>query len=94
MPVFSFSKVGIVKTLVSRESSPPFFNFFYFFYFAYSRRSALFHVARARVCHQARELILTNFLTVFSLVYPEEGSTAETLVKILIITASVLQFLN
>ena len=95
MPVFSFSKVGIVKTLVSRESSPPpFFKFFYFFYFAYSHRSALFHVARARVCHQARELILTNFLTVFSLVYPEEGSIAETLVKILIITASVLQFLN
>ena len=51
-------------------------------------------MARARVCHQARELILTNFLTVFSLVYPEEGSIAETSVKILIITASVLQFLN
>ena len=33
-------------------------------------------------------------LTVFSLVYPEEGSIAETSVKILIITASVLQFLN
>ena len=29
-----------------------------------------------------------------SLVYPEEGSIAETSVKILIITASVLQFLN
>ena len=50
--------------------------------------------SRVRVCHQARELILTNFLTVFSLVYPEEGSIAETSVKILIITASVLQFLN
>ena len=33
-------------------------------------------------------------LTVFSLVYPEEGSIAETSVKILIITASVLPFLN
>ena len=32
--------------------------------------------------------------TVFSIVYPEEGSIAETSVKILIITASVLQFLN
>ena len=31
---------------------------------------------------------------VFSLVYHEEGSIAETSVKILIITASVLQFLN
>ena len=59
-----------------------------------ARRSALFHEARARVCHQARELILTNFLTVFSLKYPEEGSIAETSVKILIIAASVLQFLN
>ena len=29
-----------------------------------------------------------------SLVYPEEGSIAETSDKILIITASVLQFLN
>ena len=35
-----------------------------------------------------------KFLTVFSLVYPEEGSIAETSVKILIITASVLPFLN
>jgi len=35
-----------------------------------------------------------ELLTVFSLVYPEEGSIAETSVKILIITASVLQFLN
>ena len=48
----------------------------------------------ARVCHQARDLILMNFLTVFSLVYPEEGSIAKTSVKILILTASVLQFLN
>ena len=31
---------------------------------------------------------------IFSLVYPEEGSIAETSVKIPIITASVLQFLN
>ena len=38
--------------------------------------------------------ILLELLTVFSLVYPEEGSIAETSVKILIITASVLQFLN
>ena len=68
--------------------------FFFFFAYSLARRSVLFHVARARVCHQARELILTNFLTVFSLVYPEEGSIAETSVKILIITASVLQFLN
>jgi len=30
----------------------------------------------------------------FSLVYPEEGSIVETSVKILIITASVLEFLN
>ena len=36
----------------------------------------------------------SELLTVFSLVYPEEGSIAETSVKILIITASVLQFLN
>ena len=35
-----------------------------------------------------------NFWTVFSLLSPEEGSIAETSVKILIITASVLQFLN
>ena len=35
-----------------------------------------------------------ELLTVFSLVYSEEGSIAETSVKILIITASVLQFLN
>ena len=35
-----------------------------------------------------------NFLTVFGLVYPEEGSITETSVKILIITASVLPFLN
>ena len=89
--MFSFSKVGIVKTLVSRESppSPPFFLFFYFFlYFA----CALFHVARARVCHQARELILTNFLTAFSLVYPEEGSIAETSVKILMIKRPFYNF--
>ena len=33
-------------------------------------------------------------IQVFSLVYPEEGSIAETSVKILIITASVLQFLK
>ena len=33
-------------------------------------------------------------IQVFSLVYPEEGSIAETSVKIPIITASVLQFLN
>ena len=44
-----------------------------------------------------RSIALTKFnelLTVFSLVYPEEGSIAETSVKILIITVSVLQFLN
>ena len=34
-----------------------------------------------------------ELLTVFSLVYPEEGSIAETSVKILIITATVLHFL-
>ena len=37
------------------------------------------------------------FLTgqlLLNLVYPEEGSIAKTSVKILIITASVLQFLN
>ena len=50
--------------------------FFFFFFCLLARRSALFHVVRARVCHQALELILTNFLTVFSLVYPEEGSIA------------------
>ena len=44
-------------------------------------------MARARVCHQVRELILTNFLTVFSLVYPEEGSIAETSVKIVTLSA-------
>ena len=33
-------------------------------------------------------------IQVFSLVYPEEGSIAETSVKILIITASVLQLLK
>ena len=48
-----------------------------------ARRSALFHVARARVCHQARELILTNFLTAFSLVYAEEGSIAELQLRFL-----------
>ena len=58
-------------------ASPPFFCLL-------ERCSALFHVARARVCHQARELILTNFLTVFSLVYPEEGNIAETSVTILV----------
>ena len=82
--MFSFSKVGIVKTLVSHES-PPLFKIFFLFCLL-ARRSALFHVACALVCHQARELILTNFLTVFSI--------AETSVKILIITASVLRFLN
>ena len=35
-----------------------------------------------------------KFLTVFGLVYPEEGSIAETSVKILTITASILPFLN
>ena len=35
-------------------ASPPFFCLL-------KRCSALFHIARARVCHQARELILTNF---------------------------------
>ena len=84
--MFSFSKVGIVKTLVSRESPPPFFKTLFFLFCLLVRRSALFHVACVLVCHQARELILTNFLTVFSI--------AETLVKILIIAASVLQFLN
>ena len=79
-----------VSILTITPLSPTFFSFFCLL----ARRSALFHVARARVCHQARELILTNFLTVFSLVYPEEGSIAETSVKILIITAFVLQFLN
>ena len=75
------------------EPPPPlFFVCFFFLLTRLARPSALFHVARARVCHQARELILTNFLTVFSLVYPEEGGIAETSIKILIITASVLQF--
>ena len=35
-----------------------------------------------------------NFVLLFSLVYPEEGSIAQTSVKILVITASVLKFLN
>ena len=35
-------------------ASPPFFCLL-------ERCSALFHMARARVCHQARELMLTNF---------------------------------
>ena len=43
---------------------------------------------------KAKHLEATTMFTVFSLVYPEEGSIAETSVKILIITASVLQFLN
>ena len=64
----------------------------YIYIFAYSRTvarcSALLYVARARVYHQARELILTNFLTTFSLVYTEEGSIAKTSVKILIITVT------
>ena len=34
------------------------------------------------------------FNGIYSVVYPEEGSIAKTSVKILIITASVLQFLN
>ena len=71
------------------QPSPPFFLFFLL-----ARRSALFHVARARVCHQSRGAKFNKLLTVFSLVYPEEGSIAETSVKVLIITASVLQFLN
>ena len=41
-----------------------------------------------------RPITVKNVLTVFSLVYPEEGSIAETSVKILTITASVLPFLN
>ena len=49
-------------------------------------------MAHARVCHQARELILTNFLTAFSLVYPEEGSIAETSVKILMIKRPFYNF--
>ena len=51
-----------------------------------ARRCALFHVTRSRVCNQARELILTNFLT-----YSEEGSIAETLVKTLKIAASIFK---
>ena len=43
---------------------------------------------------KAKHLEATTMFTVFSIVYPEEGSIAETSVKILIITASVLQFLN
>ena len=43
---------------------------------------------------KAKHLEATTMFTVFSLVYPEEGSIAETSVKILIITASVSQFLN
>ena len=44
---------------------------------------------------KAKHLEATTMFTVFSLVYPEEGSiAAETSVKILIITASVSQFLN
>ena len=43
---------------------------------------------------KAKHLEATTMFTVFSLVYPEEGSIAETSVKILIITVSVLQFLN
>ena len=78
--------LALTKTLVSRESAlPPFFFFF---------SCALFHVARARVCHQSRGAKFNKLLTVFSLVYPEEGSIAETSVKVLIITASVLQFLH
>ena len=65
-----------------------------FFLVAYSRAIVRYFMWHARVYHQPRDLILMNFLTVFSLVYPEEGSIAETSVKILIITASVLQFLN
>ena len=75
--------LALTKTLVSRESAfPPFFS------------CALFHVAHARVCHQSRGAKFNKLLTVFSLVYPEEGSIAETSVKVLIITASVLQFLH
>ena len=43
---------------------------------------------------KAKHLEATTMFTVFSIVYPEEGSIAETSVKILMITASVLQFLN
>ena len=43
---------------------------------------------------KAKHLEATTMFTVFSLVYPEEGSIAETSVKILMITALVLQFLN
>ena len=69
------ARLKAFNTLVSRESPPLLPSFFF--------ACALFHVARAQVCHQARELILTNFSTVFSLVYPKEGSIAETSVKIL-----------
>ena len=43
---------------------------------------------------KAKHFEATTMFTVFSIVYPEEGSIAETSVKILMITASVLQFLN
>ena len=41
------------------------------------------------------DAVIVRILTdVFSLVYSEEGSIAETSVKILTITASILPFLN
>ena len=71
------ARLKAFKTLVSRESPPVPPSFFFFLLVRYF----MWH---ARVCHQAHELILTNFLTVFSLVYPKEGSIAKTSVKILI----------
>ena len=68
---------------------PPPFIFILFYFFAYSR-------AVARVSHEARELILTNLLTVFSLVYPEEGSINSvrfTIFKLTFISTTLHRFL-
>ena len=54
MPVFSFSKVGIVKTLVSRESSPPLFLNFFIFFILLTRTVAryfMWHVREYAIRH-------------------------------------------
>ena len=65
-----------LKTL----SSLPSFTWITFSAFSYSCASARYFKWHARVCNQARVLILTNFLTVFSLC-PEERSIAKTSVR-------------
>ena len=60
-PIFKYGTMGPSGLNQDSRDSLSFFGIL-------ARRRALFYVTRAGVCNQARELILSNFLTVFSLV--------------------------